>query len=125
MSYEKQNWETGEVITADRLNHMEDGIATDKILMVTLKQESAIGTYTADYAYDDVAAFVNAGGFVIFRVDKRTASLQQPLTYYYAPLIVNNDAQGGILQATMATVNINGKCYVNWSKYTGITVDIM
>lgn len=26
MSYEKQTWETGEVITADKLNHMEDGI---------------------------------------------------------------------------------------------------
>ena len=27
MSYTKQTWETGDVITADKLNHMEDGIA--------------------------------------------------------------------------------------------------
>lgn len=27
MAYEKQTWETGELITADKLNHMEDGIA--------------------------------------------------------------------------------------------------
>ena len=27
MAYEKQNWECGQVITADKLNHMEDGIA--------------------------------------------------------------------------------------------------
>lgn len=27
MAYEKQNWECGEMITADKLNHMEDGIA--------------------------------------------------------------------------------------------------
>lgn len=27
MSYEKQTWMNGEVITADKLNHMEDGIA--------------------------------------------------------------------------------------------------
>ncbi len=26
MAYEKQNWECGETITADKLNHMEDGI---------------------------------------------------------------------------------------------------
>lgn len=26
MSYEKQNWTTGDIITADKLNHMEDGI---------------------------------------------------------------------------------------------------
>lgn len=27
MSYEKQTWVTGEIVTADKLNHMEDGIA--------------------------------------------------------------------------------------------------
>lgn len=27
MAYEKQTWTTGEVITAEKLNHMEDGIA--------------------------------------------------------------------------------------------------
>ena len=27
MAYVKQNWECGQVITADKLNHMEDGIA--------------------------------------------------------------------------------------------------
>lgn len=27
MSYEKQTWVTGETITAEKLNHMEDGIA--------------------------------------------------------------------------------------------------
>lgn len=26
MSYEKQTWETGEIITAEKLNHMENGI---------------------------------------------------------------------------------------------------
>ncbi len=26
MAYEKQSWSTGDVITADKLNHMEDGI---------------------------------------------------------------------------------------------------
>lgn len=27
MTYEKQNWQTGETITKEKLNHMEDGIA--------------------------------------------------------------------------------------------------
>lgn len=27
MAYEKQTWECGETITAEKLNHMEDGIA--------------------------------------------------------------------------------------------------
>ena len=28
MSYSKQTWETGDTVTADKLNHMEDGIQT-------------------------------------------------------------------------------------------------
>ena len=28
MSYEKQIWNSGDIITADKLNHMEDGIST-------------------------------------------------------------------------------------------------
>lgn len=31
MAYEKQTWVTGETITADKLNHMEDGIAAGGI----------------------------------------------------------------------------------------------
>ena len=27
MSYEKQTWQNGDIITADKLNHMEDGIS--------------------------------------------------------------------------------------------------
>ena len=28
MAYQKQTWECGDAITAERLNHMEDGIAS-------------------------------------------------------------------------------------------------
>ena len=27
MAYEKNNWQSGDVVTSDKLNHMEDGIA--------------------------------------------------------------------------------------------------
>lgn len=32
MSYEKQTWNCGDVVTADKLNHMEDGIASGGVL---------------------------------------------------------------------------------------------
>lgn len=35
MSYEKQNWKNGDVITESKLNHMEDGIATGGGVLVT------------------------------------------------------------------------------------------
>lgn len=35
MSYEKNTWKTGDVITSTKLNHMEDGIAnTGDILVI-------------------------------------------------------------------------------------------
>ena len=35
MSYEKQTWQTGDVVTSAKLNHMEDGIAGGGVLVVT------------------------------------------------------------------------------------------
>lgn len=35
MAYEKNNWQSGDVITAEKLNHIEDGIAnTGKTLVI-------------------------------------------------------------------------------------------
>ena len=31
MAYEKQTWKTGDVITAEKLNHIEEGIALAKV----------------------------------------------------------------------------------------------
>lgn len=49
MSYEKQTWATGDVITAEKLNHMEDGIAGDEankfIVNITDNGDS---TYSSD-----------------------------------------------------------------------------
>ena len=41
MSYEKQTWETGQVITADKLNHMEDGINSQPFIVL-------VGVYIFD-----------------------------------------------------------------------------
>lgn len=39
MAYEKQTWATGDTITANKLNHMEDGIASG-VLAVNLENPS-------------------------------------------------------------------------------------
>lgn len=54
MTYEKQEWKCGDVVTADKLNHIEDGIANcgggSEPLIVTFTQEeepcSGDGTLT-------------------------------------------------------------------------------
>lgn len=37
MSYEKHTWETGEVITADKLNHLEGGLKLRLTVSLILK----------------------------------------------------------------------------------------
>lgn len=42
MSYEKHTWQTGETITAEKLNNLEDGVASngsDVFLLSNLYQE--------------------------------------------------------------------------------------
>ena len=51
MSYTKYTWETGEVITAAKLNNMEDGI--DDKLIVTMLNST---TGEIDASYNDLAA---------------------------------------------------------------------
>jgi hypothetical protein len=48
MAYVKQNWETGELITSQKLNHMEDGIA-----------EGGGGVMYAHYVYDDTVDYID------------------------------------------------------------------
>lgn len=48
MSYEKQTWATGDIVTADKLNHMEDGIAAGgdlKAAYITVKRDSSLDAY--------------------------------------------------------------------------------
>ena len=43
MAYEKQNWNNGDVITAEKLNHIEDGIA---------EGGSGGGNFVVNFTYD-------------------------------------------------------------------------
>lgn len=73
MSYQKQNFANGEVLTASQLNHMEDGIAkanentnsgsglseTSKTLLLSLLENAA---YTRPGSYDVYATLPTDGG---------------------------------------------------------------
>lgn len=47
MSYEKNEWQTGDTITAEKLNNMEDGIADGGVaLVVGVTADGSTGTLT-------------------------------------------------------------------------------
>lgn len=50
MSYEKQTWVTGETITAEKLNHIESGVAGSDPVII----HGDISTYSVDITLDDL-----------------------------------------------------------------------
>lgn len=63
MAYEKQTWVTGEVITEEKLNHMEDGIAgagggVDDLMIVNV----SVDDNTADKTCAEVLEHLMADG---------------------------------------------------------------
>ena len=63
MSYEKQTWQTGDVVTSAKLNHMEDGIAAGGGDVFVVHYDG--GTVTADKTFSEIYAAVNGGKTVI------------------------------------------------------------
>ena len=60
MGYEKQTWANGDVITADKLNHMEDGIANAVgAMFVTETNEN--DTSTLGNTYKEIKDAIDAG----------------------------------------------------------------
>lgn len=62
MAYVKQTWQTGEVITQEKLNHMEDGIGSNEPLIVNLVNN------TFDKTYGEVVSALNSGRYCILKV---------------------------------------------------------
>ncbi len=61
MAYTKQTWANGDVITAEKLNHMEDGIesAVPAMFIITLEQSDE--DYTIDKTMDEIMSAYNDG----------------------------------------------------------------
>lgn len=69
MSYEKTNWKTGDVITSEKLNHLEEGIADRDAKIATITVETTQDgkfVYTSDISYNEVLTAFMAGKNVIF-----------------------------------------------------------
>lgn len=73
MGYEKQTWANGEIISAAKLNHMEDGIFGNANLMIVtitdLVETEGIGTIgKASRSTDEIAAHIMSGGIAVVAI---------------------------------------------------------
>lgn len=94
MSYEKQTWETGDIVTSAKLDHMEDGIAKGcgSVIYktITVTETPTERTYSLNISYQDFIDAIANNQIYIFQFEKRGGTwLYQPILY--AP---NGDAYG-------------------------------
>lgn len=70
MSYTKTTWQTGDTVTAELLNHMEDGIAAgESVYVVTGTRYQSSSNFTIDHSFTDIRNAVAAGKIVVLVCD--------------------------------------------------------
>lgn len=72
MSYEKQTWQTGDVVTSAKLNHMEAGIAGGGGALVVAVSSGE--TMTCDKTAAEMWAAYASGGVILYQISENTGS---------------------------------------------------
>lgn len=91
MAYEKQAWQTGDIVTAAKLNHMEDGIASSIMMVPTtiVEGESEL-TITLGKTWQEIYDAMSAGKCVLISAEE-TQSEEEFSISYLLPLTAGYD----------------------------------
>lgn len=54
MAYEKQTWQTGDIITAEKLNHLEGGVQNAFSPYVVTFETSDVRNFTCDRTFEEI-----------------------------------------------------------------------
>ena len=115
MAYEKKTWETGEVITADGLNHMEEGIEENgKIIIV---REVMPDPYTSriDKDFNEVKAAIENNQCVLFLGANSDIPFKITKDYQNNTLVSYdvsvNTIDGSFYQIGKRTINSDGSIH--------------
>lgn len=120
MAYEKQTWLTGEVITKEKLNHMEDGIANGDGGAFIANMDTE--THTLDKTWNEIkAAFTNGQPSYVVSKDGEVDGMypiveciNQPNLYKIEILIIDTSSVDFV---TFSTSDPNG--YPTFNQNTG------
>ena len=83
MSYEPHVWETGEVITAQKLNHMEDSIGAFYVPVTVTMNDQSQPTYSTEVSVYDILDAYNSGKAVYVAITDEGAVNILSLSYIF------------------------------------------
>lgn len=97
MAYEKQSWKTGDIITQQKMNHIEDGIVNNEPMIIHLIQQDE-NTFRYDKTWQEMYDAIASGRPVYEMETQSTPHIQDVpvgvLKYAHFQLItVNQDTQ--------------------------------
>lgn len=97
MAYTKQTWNNGDIITADKMNHMEDGIASSDAMIVRSVDDD--GTFIIyDKTWQEVTNALK-NGMPVYILEETEGIEEQniPEVTYFKPIIGSEIATTGSL----------------------------
>ena len=68
MSYTPTEWQTGDVVTAEKLNKLENGVMSGALYMLVTYDENT-GISTLDASYDDIISAINNGQMIFCKTE--------------------------------------------------------
>lgn len=110
MSYDKQNWQTGDVITANKLNHIEDGIAGagGGGVVVHITEEEDV--FTLDKTWNELQELLSSGALVV--------ALSEDVGYTTMQFLSQAHSDNG----TYAVAFISASIKPDWTGETAVAV---
>ena len=86
MAYEKQIWQCGDTITADKLNHMEDGIANSGggivYITPTVIDGDSMVCFDLGISYNELLQIIGSGGILAEIIENNGAHTIAMLDVY-------------------------------------------
>ena len=95
--YEKQTWKTGDVITEEKLNHMEDGIASGGsgggVLIARGTQDESTSNMVLDKTWKEINDAFQSGTIVLYK--EESAGITASETTRQILSVYTNENLGG------------------------------
>lgn len=121
MAYIPTNWVTGDTITAEKLNNMEQGIEASEPYWVTFSDDAQSGDVVCDKTYDEVVSAWNAGKFIIGRYYDAILELQtfsaDTFKFGYVDCVARATDIGVTVKFISLSFDSSG-CYYAYNPYT-------
>lgn len=112
MSYEPTVWAAGDVVTATKMNKIEQGISGNTGLIVNMEEED--GTHILSERFSTIADCIESGGMVYIH---GTVTVEGPgeteaEVDFYAPVQTLLDSESGIYIITIYVYSIDNYYFV-------------